>query len=94
MQIRWCLYGGVAAEIHAREINQNYQFTLDKNAQCQEVPRTTYFKIETLIKAEEVFITNSLMEIMPVSKIEDNKIGKVIPGKFTQQLISAYKCLI
>ena len=52
------------------------------------------FKIETLIKAEEVFITNSLMEIMPVSRVEDNKIGKAVPGKITQQLMSEYKGLI
>jgi branched-chain amino acid aminotransferase len=52
------------------------------------------FKIETLIKADEVFITNSLMEIMPVSVIEDNKIGKVTPGEITQQLMGAYKGLI
>ncbi len=56
--------------------------------------REECFKIETLIKADEVFITNSLMEIMPVSKIEDNKIGKVVPGKITQQLMSEYKGLI
>ena len=56
--------------------------------------REECFKIETLIEAEEVFITNSLMEIMPVSKIEDNKIGKEVPGKITQQLMSAYKSLI
>jgi branched-chain amino acid aminotransferase group I len=52
------------------------------------------FTIETLIKADEVFITNSLMEIMPVSRIDDFKIGKVIPGDITQQVMSAYKCLI
>ena len=56
--------------------------------------REECFKIETLIKADEVFITNSLMEIMPVSMIEDNKIGKTIPGKITQQLMSEYKGLI
>ena len=56
--------------------------------------REECFKIESLIKAEEVFITNSLMEIMPVSKIEDNKIGKATPGEITQQLMSAYKRLI
>ena len=49
------------------------------------------FKVETLLNADEVFITNSLMEIMPVSKIDDTKIGKVIPGKVTQQLMSVYK---
>jgi branched-chain amino acid aminotransferase len=53
-----------------------------------------FFKIETLIKADEVFITNSLMEIMPVSVIEDNKIGKVTPGKITRQLMSAYKSMV
>jgi branched-chain amino acid aminotransferase len=52
------------------------------------------FTIERLIKADEVFITNSLMEIMPVSRIDDFKIGKVIPGNITQQLMSAYKSLI
>ncbi|MDP6925260.1 MAG: aminodeoxychorismate lyase [Candidatus Scalindua sp.] len=49
------------------------------------------FKVEALLNAEEVFITNSLMEIMPVSKIENYKIGETIPGKITQRLINAYK---
>ncbi len=52
------------------------------------------FTIKRLIKADEVFITNSLMEIMPVSRIDDYKIGKIIPGKITQQLMNAYKRLI
>jgi branched-chain amino acid aminotransferase group I len=56
--------------------------------------REECFKIEALIKAEEVFIANSLMEIMPVSRIDDNKIGKTIPGEVTNQLMSTYKCLI
>ncbi|MFQ5963267.1 MAG: aminodeoxychorismate lyase [Candidatus Scalinduaceae bacterium] len=51
------------------------------------------FRIETLIKADEVFITNSLMEIMPIAKIEGNKIGKTIPGEITSQLMNAYKDL-
>ncbi|MHC4267760.1 MAG: aminodeoxychorismate lyase [Planctomycetota bacterium] len=52
------------------------------------------FTKETLVKSDEVFITNSLMEIMPVSGIDDYKIGNVIPGKITQQIMSAYKLLI
>ena len=52
------------------------------------------FKVESLIKAEEVFITNSLMEIMPVSVIEYTRIGNEIPGEITKQLMSAYKGLI
>jgi len=52
------------------------------------------FTTDRLIKADEVFITNSLMEIMPISRIDDYKIGKVVPGMITQQLMSAYKHLI
>jgi branched-chain amino acid aminotransferase len=52
------------------------------------------FRIETLIKADEMFITNSLMEIMPIAKVEGNKVGKTIPGEITSQLMSAYKSLI
>ncbi len=52
------------------------------------------FRTEVLLNADEVFITNSLMEIMPVSKIENYKIGEAIPGKITQQLMSTYKQLI
>ncbi len=51
------------------------------------------FGIDKLVNSDEVFITNSLMEIMPVSKIGNSKIGKVIPGKITQLLMSAYKDL-
>ena len=53
-----------------------------------------HFMVERLLKSDEVFITNSLMEIMPVSKIDDSKIGKTVPEKITQQLMSAYKHLI
>ncbi len=52
------------------------------------------FRIETLMTADEVFLTNSLMEIMPVSVVEDKKIGKTVPGEITSQLMNAYKCLI
>ena len=52
------------------------------------------FEIDRLVNSDEVFITNSLMEIMPVSKIDDSKIGKAVPGKITRQLMSAYKRFI
>ncbi len=53
-----------------------------------------HFKIDALIKADEVFITNSLMEIMPVSRIDDYQIGKTVPGKITQRLMNTYKHLV
>lgn len=33
------------------------------------------FKIDDMFKADEIFITNSLMEIMPVWKLENKKIN-------------------
>ena len=53
-----------------------------------------HFTIERLLKSDEIFITNSLMEIMPVSRIEDSRLWGKIPGKITQQLMNAYKRLI
>ncbi len=53
-----------------------------------------HFTKEKLIKADEIFITNSLMEIMPVSMIDGYKIGKALPGEITQQIMNAYKRLI
>lgn len=39
-----------------------------------------------LLEADEVFITNSLMEIMPVSKIGAEQIGDGRPGSITRKL--------
>lgn len=51
------------------------------------------FEMERLLKADEVFLTNSLMELMPVYQIEDKRIGRTIPGKITRHLMEAYKRL-
>ncbi len=49
------------------------------------------FPLEVLMDADECFITNSIMEIMPVSIIDGRKIGDEIPGKQTGYLMEAYK---
>lgn len=51
------------------------------------------FGLERVFGASEVFITNSLMEIMPVSKIDGHAIGKRIPGTITKLLHEKYKSL-
>ena len=42
--------------------------------------------IHDLLSADEVFITNSIMEIMPVIKIEAHRVGNGAPGKIFKQL--------
>ena len=47
-----------------------------------------------LIKADEVFLTNSLFEVMPVVKIDGRKIGDSKPGRLTSILAERYKELV
>ncbi len=47
-----------------------------------------------LIKAREVFITNSLMEVMPVTKIDGKKVGTGRPGPVTRFLHRLYRSKI
>ncbi|MBI5407888.1 MAG: branched-chain-amino-acid transaminase [Nitrospirae bacterium] len=48
------------------------------------------FRKEDLYNAQEVFISNTTMEVMPVGEIDDIKIGTK-PGRITKALHSAYK---
>jgi branched-chain amino acid aminotransferase len=49
------------------------------------------FGAEQLLRADEVFLTNSLMEIMPVAVVADRVIGRGAPGPVTRLLTSAYR---
>ncbi len=43
-----------------------------------------------LLSANEVFLTNSLMELMPVTTVGDKVIGNGLPGAVTRKLMAAY----
>jgi branched-chain amino acid aminotransferase len=45
--------------------------------------------VNDLLEADEVFITNSIMLVMPVCRIERKAIGDDKPGSITQQLMEA-----
>jgi branched-chain amino acid aminotransferase len=49
---------------------------------------------EELWMASEVFITNSLLEIMPVNRLDDRVIGNGQCGPVTQRFINQYKALV
>ena len=51
------------------------------------------FGLERALAADEVFLTNSLMEVMPVSKIDGQPIGRIVPGDITRLLHEKYKVL-
>lgn len=46
---------------------------------------------EELMEGEEAFLTNSLMEIMPLTSLEGKLIGKGKPGLLSQELKVAYE---
>lgn len=50
--------------------------------------------LEELLQAEEAFLTNSIMEIMPLTQISGQNIGIGKPGTLTQRLMTAYKELV
>jgi len=45
-----------------------------------------YFGIEAIHNADECFLTNTSMEVMPVTMVDGNPVGNGTPGLLTQQL--------
>jgi D-amino acid aminotransferase len=46
--------------------------------------------IDDMLGADEVFLTNVIMQVMPVAAIEKHAVGKGKPGPVTEKLIAAY----
>ena len=47
-----------------------------------------------LIDAPEVFLTNSVIEILPVKKIDIHNVSGSVPGDFTSRLINLYRMAV
>lgn len=56
--------------------------------------RETNLTGQQLTGADEIFLTNSLIEIIPVVKCDDTLIGSGQPGEVTCQLQKAYQSLV
>jgi len=50
--------------------------------------------IDNLLDADEVFLTNSIMEVMPVCRVERHDIGQGRPGPITKRLAEEYRQLL
>jgi len=48
-------------------------------------------ELKELYEAEEAFLTNSLIEIMPLVQVDSHIIGKGVPGPLTQKLKKEYQ---
>jgi D-alanine transaminase len=52
--------------------------------------REVRFRYQTLLDAEEVFLTSTAMEIMPVVKVDGKQIASGKPGAITQELCRSF----
>ena len=61
-------------------------------AKRKKIPvKEVMLRPKDLMASNECFITNTTMEIMPVTTIDEKKIGKGIPGPVTAALHQAYR---
>ena len=44
-----------------------------------------------LLRADECFITNTTLEVMPVTTIDGQPVGNGRPGPITERLMQAYR---
>jgi branched-subunit amino acid aminotransferase/4-amino-4-deoxychorismate lyase len=51
-------------------------------------------RLDELYQAEESFLTNSMVEIMPLIEVDGKAIGSGKPGPLTKRLMVAYKTLV
>jgi branched-chain amino acid aminotransferase len=54
----------------------------------------TAINVTTLLEADEVFLTNSIMRIMPVCRVERSAVGNEKPGPITLDLTAQLKTLV
>ena len=66
-----------------------------------EIARASHLKaterwvqLNELIEAQEAFLTNSILELMPLVSVEGRTIGTGKPGKLTGDLLFAYRKLV
>ena len=50
--------------------------------------------LDELVKADEAFVTNSVMEIMPLTEVDGKPIGTGKPGAVTRELMAGYKEMV
>lgn len=67
---------------------------LELAQQMQIDVREEPLTVDELLEADEVFLTSSLMEIVPVVRVEREAIATEKPGELTQALQQAYRRLV
>lgn len=61
---------------------------------CSLPAEETPLGIDDLLDAQEVFLTNSMMQVMPVIRVEKRDIGGARVGEVARRLLSEYRKLV
>lgn len=70
------------------------EVVLEIAADLRITARQQMLMLDDLLSADEVFLTNSLMELMPVVRVEREPIGSEKPGEITARIFEAYGDLV
>lgn len=70
------------------------QAVLELAAGQRMQPEAGAFTPEQLLTADEAFVTNSLIELMPLVQVDGQEIGDGKPGAVTRALMTAYQELV
>lgn len=73
-------------------ITRNVVLSIARDMQI--LPHERLLSISELLGAKEVFLTNAIMGIMPVTRIERHEVGNEKPGELTTKLREAYGKLL
>jgi len=72
-----------------RGITRKWVMELARGMGMEVIERSLY--PEDLFDAEELFLTASTLEVLPVSRIEDRRVGKGGAGPRSRALLDAYR---
>ncbi|MCG9479773.1 MAG: aminotransferase class IV [Actinomycetia bacterium] len=70
------------------------EIVLDICRQNNMPAREKKFDFFELMRSDEVFVTNSLMEVMPVTFIESSPVSNARTGPLTRQLMALYRNMV
>ena len=71
-----------------REVVLELALNLGIAVEEEEIP------LAQLLRADEAFLTNSVVEVMPIAKVDGKPIGTGKPGEVTKRLMAAYRELV
>jgi branched-chain amino acid aminotransferase len=66
------------------------KLVLELAREANMLPHERMLRVEDLVGAREVFLTNAIMGVMPVARIERHAVGDEKPGAITTALMAAY----